>query len=67
MLLINQQDFHRSEKVAELVTDIFGTKFYQSTSVNRKKFSFGNNFKPGLYFVMVEQGGKKESIKLTKN
>ncbi len=58
---------YSKEKVSITITDIFGTKVYQTTSVNKQKISFGNNFKPGLYFVMVEQNGKKESIKLTKN
>ncbi len=58
---------YSKERVIITVTDIFGTKVYQSSTVNKQKFSFGNNFKPGLYFVMVEQSGKKESIKLTKN
>ena len=58
---------YSKERVFITVTDVFGIKVYETTAVNKQKFSFGNNFKPGLYFVMVEQGGKKVSIKLNKN
>lgn len=55
-----------NQKVSITVTDIFGTKVYETTAENKKEFRIGNNFKPGLYFVQVVQGDKKQSIKLTK-
>ena len=53
-------------KVSITVTDVMGTKVYQTEGTGTQQYKFGNKFKTGIYNVQVVQGDKKQSIKLVK-
>lgn len=58
-------DGFSNDRVSITVTDIMGRKVHQATTT-AKQYSFGSNLKAGIYLVQVQQGDKKQNIKLVK-
>ena len=56
----------RKEKALISVMDILGRKLYETNATAKQQTRFGNDLKPGIYILQILQGGKKQSIKLTK-
>ena len=57
---------YSNAKITITVTDIMGRKVYSIEGNPKKEYHFGNDLKAGIYMVRVEQGDKKQNIKLVK-
>ena len=49
-----------------IVTDLYGSKIYQTKGSNNRKYVFGNEFTSGVYFAQVIQANTKKTIRLIK-
>ena len=58
--------FDKIENVSIDVFDMLGRKVYQEKGTSEKQYRFGQNFKPGTYFVKVEKAGVITTKKLIK-
>ncbi len=58
--------FNIKEKVSITVTDLLGRKVYQTAGTGKLQYTFGKNFKTGMYNVQVLQGKLSQSLKLVK-
>ena len=54
------------ENIVITVIDLAGKKIFQSTEKVNKIIEFGNNFKPGVYFVRINQEDMVKTIKVVK-
>ncbi|MBV9962344.1 MAG: T9SS type A sorting domain-containing protein, partial [Parafilimonas sp.] len=55
-----------NKKMQLFVSDSWGKKVYQSPININKKYSFGKDFAAGIYFVKLQQGDVKRTIKIVK-
>lgn len=56
-----------SEKVSLVVYSAEGRLVYQTTGASNNRYSFGNNFMPGIYMLKVLQGNDVHTIRLVKS
>ncbi len=54
------------ENVQIIVTDMVGKKIYQTTGSSNRQYTFGQDFKSGIYIVQVIQGKQIQTLKLVK-
>ena len=54
------------ENVQIIVTDMVGKKVYQTTGSSNRQYTFGQEFKSGIYIVQVIQGKQIQTLKLVK-
>ena len=54
------------ENVQIIVTDMVGKKVYQTTGSSNRQYTFGQEFKSGVYIVQVIQGKQTQTLKLVK-
>lgn len=59
-------DSESEEDVVIDIMDLNGKKIFTEKGSIDKTFTFGNNFKPGIYFVRVVQGLKANTVKIIK-
>jgi hypothetical protein len=55
-----------AERVMLAVYSAEGRMVYQSSGTSNTKYSFGNNFQPGIYILKVIQGATTQTLKLVK-
>jgi hypothetical protein len=55
-----------NEQATIIVTDMFGKKLYQVTGSASQQYTFGKEFRPGVYIVQVIQGKEIQTLKLIK-
>ena len=56
-----------SDKVMIMVYTFDGKMVYQTTGISNSRYSFGNNFAPGMYIVKVMQGNTVQTLKIVKS
>ncbi|MBA2561792.1 MAG: T9SS type A sorting domain-containing protein, partial [Chitinophagaceae bacterium] len=56
----------RNEKVSIIVRDMLGKKVYQASGSGNNQYTFGSQFKSGIYTVQVMQGKVTQTIKVVK-
>jgi large repetitive protein len=59
-------NFNQNEKVRITVTDVLGKRVYVADGINEKVYTFGNNFKPGVYMVEVVQGNTRKNAQVIR-
>ena len=57
---------NNKEKVAIVVTDVFGRKLSEVKGSANQQYIIGNNLGRGIYIVKVLQGDKVQTIKIVK-
>ncbi len=55
-----------TERVQIIVTDMLGKKVYQTIGSSNRQYTFGQEFKSGIYLVQVIQGKQIQTLKLVK-
>lgn len=61
-----QVESSSNETIDVFVTDVIGRQISRFQSTNLKTLSFGDNLKPGIYFIKVMQGDHLETVKAVK-
>lgn len=56
-----------TEKVAVQVYSMDGRLMYQTTGNSNSRYSFGNNFMPGIYILKVLQGSNVQTVRVIKS
>ena len=56
-----------SDKVTVTVYTFDGKIVYTTTGMSNSRYSFGNNFAPGIYIVKVIQGNNIQTLRLVKS
>jgi Right handed beta helix region/Secretion system C-terminal sorting domain len=56
-----------SDRVTIMVYTFDGKMVYQTTGNSNSRYSFGNNFAPGMYVAKVVQGNNVQTLKLVKS
>ena len=55
-----------TEIIDVFVTDVIGRQIFRYQSTNMKTINFGDDLKPGIYFIKVRQGDYSKTIKVVK-
>lgn len=57
---------NRTEKILMRVTDAYGRTIETRTIVSTQNITFGQLYRPGVYYLTIMQGGQHREIKLIK-